>query len=93
MIQPPPEVGRNKFDEWCWRRGLELKPLAEALGCSIETVRKIRLPFSDAGRRVPRQQLVERIVAYTNGEIVAADFYPAHLIRSPSEVEAVECAS
>lgn len=84
MTQPPAEVGRNKFDEWCWKRNLELKPVAEAIGCSIETVRKIRLPFSDAKRRVPGKELAERIVAFTDGAVTPADFYPPHLLRGVS---------
>lgn len=75
MAEPPAEIGRNKFDEWCWRRGIELKPTAEALGCSIETVRLIRLPFTDPRRRVPAEDLMQRIYEYTRGAVVPADFY------------------
>jgi hypothetical protein len=79
MAKTPAEIGRNKFDEWCWKRGLELKPLDAELGCSTETVRRIRLPFSDPGRRVPCDELMARIVEYTGREIGPADFYPPHL--------------
>lgn len=75
----PPEIGRNKFDEWCWRRGVELREAAKSLDISIETVRRIRLPFSHKARRVPSAELAERIFAYTGGDVGPADFYPAHL--------------
>ena len=84
MTQSPAEVGRNKFDEWCWRRDLELKPVAAALGCSIETVRKLRLPFTDLNRRVPKTELAQRIFDFTQGEVTPADFYPPHLVRAVS---------
>jgi len=77
--ETPPEIGRNRFDEWCWRRGIELKPAAAALGVSIETIRKIRMPFSDDRRRVPVKELAERIYDYTGGAVVPADFYPPHM--------------
>lgn len=85
MTEPVAEIGRNKFDEWCWRRGLTLEPVAEAIGCSIETVRKIRLPFSDDNRRVPGKELAERIVRFTAGAVTPADFYPSHLLRGAGE--------
>ena len=80
MAALPAEVGRNKFDEFCWRRGLELKPVADALGCSIETVRRIRLPFSHPDRRVPNDELMPRIVNFTQGLVGPPDFYPPHLL-------------
>lgn len=95
MTQTPAEVGRNEFDEWCWRRDLDLRAVVDGLQAvadrlhqadgrerrtpSIETVRLIRMPFSDKRRRVPSQELVELIHAYTGGEIIAAHFYPPHL--------------
>lgn len=104
MVQAPAEVGRNEFDEWCWRRGLELRDVVTGLQTaadriarervgppprvpSIETVRLIRLPFSDSRRRVPSQELVELIHAFTGGEITAAHFYPPHLRGSITQPE------
>lgn len=78
MPPAPKEIERNRFDEWCWRRGIDLRQAAEALDCSIEQVRLIRMPFSDDRRRVPAKSLMERIVAYTEGAISVADFYPEH---------------
>lgn len=79
MSIPPPEIGRNEFDEWCWRRGLDLRQAAEPLGVSIETVRRIRLPFTDPARRVPSKDLAERIYDYTAGAILPAHFFPSSM--------------
>lgn len=67
MVQAPSEIGRNEFDTWCWRRGLELREVQDGLSCaaqeikrksgrelkvpSIETIRLIRLPFSAGEKR------------------------------------------
>lgn len=85
MTQPPPEIGRNEFDEWCWRRGIDLRAAADALDASVETIRLIRLPFSDSRRRVPAKELAERIFAYTAGDIVPAHFFPPNMrgVRQP----------
>jgi hypothetical protein len=100
-----PEVGRNEFDEWCWRRGLTLRDIVDGLkfsaeeirrkggrdlkAPSIETVRLICLPFSDGRRRVPGEGVVELIHHFTGGAIVAAHFYPEGL-RGAAIPEAAE---
>lgn len=92
MAALPALIGRNKFDEWCWLRGLELKPIADALGCSVETVRRIRLPFSHRDRRVPNDDLMPRIVTFTHGMVGPPDFYPPHLLRSEAADRAAATA-
>jgi hypothetical protein len=72
----PPEVGRNEFDEFCWRRGVDLRAASKALGVSMETIRLIRLPFSDARRRVPAKDLSTRIYLWTDGQVIPAHFFP-----------------
>lgn len=95
MWRPPAEIGRNEFDEWCWRRGLTLQQVADGLASvaaerglpgapSHEHVRKIRLPFSDPARRVPAAELAELIYLFTGGAVVGAHFYPPHLRGEPS---------
>lgn len=100
MAHPPEEIGRNEFDEWCWRRGLELRDVVDGLALaaaqiaretgrelkapSIETVRLIRLPFSDGRRRVPAAGVVELIHRFTGGEVVAAHFYPPQQRGDPA---------
>ncbi|HZR87869.1 MAG TPA: hypothetical protein VFB02_13750 [Bradyrhizobium sp.] len=75
----PPRVVRPKFAHFLFDREVELREAAKALGCSYETVRRVCLPFADPDRRVPGKELMERIFAYTDGEIAPGDFYPAHM--------------
>lgn len=79
MEAPPPIIPRPALALWLWLRGLALKEGGLLFGCSHEQVRAICLPFADPLRRVPNTELVERIVAATQGEIRPADFYPARL--------------
>lgn len=72
---------RPKFALWLWERDIGLRQAAEELECSYEQVRLICLPFDDDNRRVPSEALIERIVEFTGGDITAADFYPARLVR------------
>ncbi|MBX3482511.1 hypothetical protein [Phenylobacterium sp.] len=104
VAEAPEEIGRNEFDEWCWKRGLELRDVvdglahvAATLSCesdrrlrvpSIETVRLIRLPFSDSRRRVPGVEVMELIHRFTEGAIVAAHFYPRDMRGLPEPVSA-----
>lgn len=106
MTETPKEIGRHEFDEWCWRRGLELRDVCAGLEAaavrlqqrtgralrapSHETVRLIRLPFSDERRRVPGAEVVELIHEFTGGEIVAAHFYPEHLRGSATPASTAE---
>lgn len=102
MPGTPEEIGRNEFDEWCWRRGLQLRDIVDGLRVaalaicretgrelrvpSIETVRLICLPFSDPRRRVPGGEVLELIHRFTAGAILAAHFYPAHLRGQPAPI-------
>lgn len=84
-IKAPPPQPRPKLAWFIFERGLELKVVASALGCSYEQVRLICLPFSDDRRRVPGAGLMERIVAWTDGVVQPIDFYPPHLsTREPA---------
>jgi hypothetical protein len=80
-------VARPKFAAFIWERQMELKAVAEAIGCSHEQVRLMSLPFGHPRRRVPGEALMGRIVRWTDGEITPADFYPANL-TVPAEHEA-----
>lgn len=73
----PPIVPRPRLAAYIFERALELKTVGEAIGCSGEQVRLICLPFGHPKRRVPRTDLMARIVAWTGGEITPADFYQA----------------
>lgn len=71
-----------------WRfyrdRNLTQQQVAEARGRSREWVRRICLPFDDAGRIVPDLADVEWFFEWSGHEITAADWYPARL--SPANV-------
>lgn len=87
----PSPVPRPAFAFWLWDRDIPLREAAVELECSYEQVRIICLPFSDKGRRVPSEALLERIVEWTGGQITAVDFYPPRLTggRTPRDDQAV----
>lgn len=85
---PPVKISRPALAQWLWERGLTLKQAGELFTCSYEQVRAICLPFSDPGRRVPAEELMERIVERTAGEIRPADFYPPRLNGQGPEIAA-----
>ena len=87
MIQAPPQpIDRPALARFIWERMLSLADAGDELGSSYEQVRRICLPFGHEDRRVPNADLMERIVAWTGGEVRPRDFYPAHLteVTSPA---------
>lgn len=77
-VPPAPDpLFLPKFDIWCHQRGLKLREIAKALGCSPEAVRRYRLPFTDVRRRTPRPEVVNRVILWTGGEVQAWDWYPS----------------
>lgn len=75
---PPDPVCHPQFALWCFERRLKLREIAEALKpCSIETARRIQLPFGDENRRIPQPDLMNRIVTWTDGAVQPASFYPS----------------
>jgi hypothetical protein len=75
----PQPLPRPALARFIWERDLDLKTVGDALGCSYEQVRRICLPFGDTRRRVPAEELMARIVKWTNGEVKPVDFYSPHL--------------
>lgn len=86
MRAPPSPIERPKLALWLFDRGVTTAEAAEALGCSEQTVLNMCKPFADAGRTVPREPLLAKIVAWTSGAVTAGDFYPAHL-RGPQRFD------
>jgi len=74
---PPPPQFLPAFAWWCFARQLKQREIAEALGCSIETARRYQLPFGAAMRRTPEPPMMDRIVAWTQGEVQPGSFYPS----------------
>ena len=86
---PAPEpILKPKLAGWMFDRSISAPSAAEALGCSKQTVLNITKAFTDTARTVPRDELLERIVKWTGGEVTAADFYPPHLNGAGSKPEA-----
>lgn len=86
MRTVPSPIARPKLASWLFDRNISTAAAAEALGCSEQTVLNMAKPFGDAGRTVPREALLEKIVTWTAGEVTAVDFYPPHL-RGPQRYE------
>lgn len=84
-LPPAPDpLHLPKFALWCFQRGLKLAEIAEALDCSHETARRLQMPFGEKRRCIPKQDLMNRLVHWTGGEIQPADFYP-----TPSQAAAM----
>lgn len=78
-------IDRPKLSTWMWERGFKPRHLAAQLNISTQSARRYCLPFGHADRRVPGEDTMSAIFAWTKGEVTAADFYPAHL-RAPEQV-------
>lgn len=86
---PAPEpILKPKLAGWLFDRSISAQAAAEALGCSKQTVLNITKAFSESSRTTPRDDLLARIVRWTQGEVTAADFYPPHLNGADSKPEA-----
>lgn len=78
-LEPKKPIPRPKFAQFIWERGLELREVGDAIGCSHEMVRRMGLPFGHPRRRVPGEDLMASIVKWSDGEIRPSDFYPPEL--------------
>ncbi len=74
-----PTMQRPGLAHWMWERGLKPRHAEAQLGVSKQSVRRYCMPFGSVERRVPPEDVLERIVAWTKGAVTAADFYPPHL--------------
>ncbi len=76
MKTAPHPIGRCGLERFIWERGLILADLAQVMGCSIEHARRCCLPFPHPDRKTPNPDQVERIYAWSEGAVSAADHYP-----------------
>lgn len=84
----PPPSNRPKFWRYYRERDLSAEQVAKVFGRSREWVRLITLPFEDPARRIPDQEDLEAIRAWTLGEIGPEDWYrpaPAFMPRETAE--------
>ena len=79
MHQSPTVIDRPPFSRWLFDRDVKISDAAAKLGVSTEQVRRYTRPFGDVRRQIPTEKILEKIVAYTDGAVTAADFYPPHL--------------
>ena len=91
MRAAPSPISRPKLAAWLFDRGISNAAAAAVLECSEQTVSNMCKPFGEAGRTVPREALLEKIVTWTEGAVTAVDFYPPHL-RGPQRIEPIRPA-
>ncbi len=75
----PDPVSRPKLAHFIWERGLDFRAAGKLIGLSYEAIRSYCLPWSSADRHVPNRSSLAKIVAWTEGAVTAADFYPPAL--------------
>lgn len=88
MTSIPDPVERPKLARWMWDRKLKAPDAAAPLGVSSEQVRKYCLEFGHVDRAVPGPQVLEKIFAWTRGEVTERDFYPPHIRGEAAQVSA-----
>lgn len=76
---PPPVRQKPKLAHWMFERDIKPPAAAERLQVSPVQVRRYLLPFGDAERQVPGEDVLARIIEWTDGAVTAGDFYPPHL--------------
>lgn len=72
-------VERPKLARWMWDRKLKSRDAAPHLGVSAEQVRRYCLEFGHEDRAIPGPDVLQRILAWTGGEVTERDFYPPHI--------------
>ena len=71
---------RMKLRAYMQKEGLGDAQFAERIGVHRQTVRQYR-----EGKRIPRPEIMRRIVEVTGGEVTAQDFYDAAPARAEAE--------
>lgn len=69
-------VERPALAHWMWERGFKPRHAEQFLKVSKQSIRRYCMPFGNAERRIPSEDVMGRIVAWTNGAVTPADFYP-----------------
>lgn len=85
---PPPVdwTERPDFARFIADRGLTHVAVGAVIGVGPQQVRHYCRRWDDPKRQIPRQDVLERIVGWTQCEVTAASFYPPHL-RAPVAVD------
>ena len=91
-FQSPPLVSRPKLAKWMFERGIKPAEAARHIGVSAVTVRQYIRPFGDLARQVPSQSVLAKIIAWTQGDVTVADFYPPELSGRQADPEVLAAA-
>lgn len=70
---------RPKLHAYRHQRGVTKVQAAADIGVSVVQINRYELPFSDAKRQIPREDVMRRIFEWSAGALTPADFYPASL--------------
>ncbi|WP_296166550.1 hypothetical protein [uncultured Brevundimonas sp.] len=86
---PPPLdwTDRPAFAGFIAKRDLTYVAVGAVIGVGPQQVRHYCRRWDDPKRQIPRQDVLERIVGWTQSEITAGDFYPPHLREGPQDAE------
>lgn len=86
MTTIPTAETHPKVHLWCVANGYSDSAAAKLFGVSRQIVRLWRLPFADPRRARPRDDdLIERVMTCTHGEITAGDWFPPRLRGAPPD--------
>jgi hypothetical protein len=83
MSDIPPLKPRPKLHSWLHARGLGPTWLAERWKISPQAASRYLLPFAHDRRVIPSEVQMGDVLDFTDGEVGAADWYPAALTRNP----------
>jgi len=83
MTDPLPLKPRPKMDRWLRDRGLGASALGERWKITPQGASRYLLPFGHERRITPSEKQIADALAWTGGEVVAADWYPAELSGAP----------
>jgi len=68
-----------KLDDYMSTFNIEPKTLADFCGVTVQAISQYKL-----GKRKPKPEIAQRIVAYTRGEVAWSDLYATTTIRKSS---------
>lgn len=83
MNDTPPLQPRPKLHGWLAARGMGGTDLARRWGITPQGASRYLLPFGNLRRIVPTEEQIGDILAWTQGEVGAADWYRPELSRNP----------
>lgn len=83
MTETPTLKLRPKLDRWLRDRGLNASDLGARWGITPQGASRYLLPFGDPKRVIPGEDRIADVLAWTRGDVVAADWYDPALSGAP----------